>query len=133
MTETMQEILPHIRLKYHLEHPGLDECWSDGYECAIHDLSEDENPYDEHTPEGEHWLQGWWAGFYGEERLFDINRLPEMAAYRKEVVSISDRDAANEEFQWNKSTALRFVTQIVKVSGLIAATVVAVEILEIVI
>ena len=63
-------VLPHIKFQFDLQHPTFEECYTYGYSCAIADVGEDENPYPAHSSESTHWLEGWWAGFYGEEPLF---------------------------------------------------------------
>lgn len=65
-------VLPHLKFRFHLEHPTLEECYAYGYECALADVSEDDNPYRLGSPEREQWLEGWWAGFYNEQPLFNI-------------------------------------------------------------
>ncbi len=61
------ELLPHIKLRFNIEHPSFEECYSYGYECALAEVEEDENPFREGSIEHEQWQEGWWAGFYGEK------------------------------------------------------------------
>ena len=64
------DILPDIRSRFNIEHPTLEDCWADGYECAENDLEEHDNPYAKTSNEHEHWAEGWWAGFYNEEKIY---------------------------------------------------------------
>lgn len=64
-------LLPDIKLRFNIEHPSLEECYLFGYECAVAEVSEAENPYRIGTFESDQWIEGWWAGFYGDESLYD--------------------------------------------------------------
>jgi ribosome modulation factor len=64
-------LLPHLKFHFHVEHPTLEECYAYGYECALAGIQEDDNPYALNAPEREQWLEGWWAGFYNDQPLFD--------------------------------------------------------------
>ena len=68
MNET--RLLPDIKLRFNIEHPTLEEAYIFGYECARADLAESDNPFTSGTFESEHWIDGWWAGFYGEKPAF---------------------------------------------------------------
>lgn len=63
-------LLPDLKLRLHVEHPSIEECYLFGYECAQAELEEAENPFRAGTLESEHWISGWWDGFYGETPLF---------------------------------------------------------------
>ncbi len=69
----INDVLPHVKLHFNLEHPNLEECYAYGYLCAVSEVSHDENPYRPASKEAEQWLEGWWAGFYQEEPLFTEN------------------------------------------------------------
>lgn len=66
------KLLSHLRFHFSLKHPNLEECYTDGYTAALAGLYEEENPYPEDSREFELWFEGWWAGFYGEAPLFDV-------------------------------------------------------------
>ncbi|MCH9717461.1 MAG: transmission trait enhancer LetE [Gammaproteobacteria bacterium] len=70
-------LLPHLKFHFHVDHPTLEECYAYGYECALADVQEDDNPYQVNSPEQEQWLEGWWAGFYNEQPLFSFDIEPE--------------------------------------------------------
>lgn len=59
-------LLPHIKLRFNIEHPSLEECYSYGYECAAADVDEESNPFRLGSKEHEQWTAGWWDGLYGE-------------------------------------------------------------------
>lgn len=63
-------VLSLVKLKFNIDHPSIEECYSFGYECAQAEVDEDSNPFTAGTTEYEQWSDGWWAGFYGEEPLF---------------------------------------------------------------
>lgn len=65
-----QDTLSYTKLKLSLELPDLEETWLDGYESAIHGGLEESNPYSLASAEYEHWNEGWWAGYFDEEKLF---------------------------------------------------------------
>ncbi|HVT62783.1 MAG TPA: transmission trait enhancer LetE [Legionellaceae bacterium] len=69
MEDTMN-VLPDIKLHFNINHPTLEESYWYGYECACADISEDANPFKSGTSESDHWIEGWWAGFYGETPVF---------------------------------------------------------------
>lgn len=74
------DILPHLRLQIALKHPNVEDCWSEGYECSQEDgLDESSNPYKDGSIENEQWREGWWAGFYGEEPLYEVSVAPQEA------------------------------------------------------
>jgi ribosome modulation factor len=67
----IKNILPDLKLRFHVEHPTLEECYAYGYESALANIAEDDNPYAPNSLECEQWLEGWWAGFYNDQPLFD--------------------------------------------------------------
>lgn len=83
-------LLPHIKLRLNIDHPSYEECYVYGYECAVADVSEEENPYTVGSREHEQWAEGWWAGFYGDEPLFRM-------AETKEEPELSESGAAANE------------------------------------
>jgi len=104
-------ILPHVKLKFNIEHPSYEDCYNFGYECAQGNLDIDDNPFQEQTLEAEHWREGWWAGFYGEEPLFGIEESVE-----KTLVE----DAANDTLYHKDSKA--FFSKVLKITGALAAS-----------
>ena len=129
MKET-KEMLPHLRLQLNIKHPNLEVCWLDGYEMAQEDLAEDENPYPENSKEFDYWSQGWWAGFYHDEKIFscDVSEIKTLS--KVSVKNASEFFAANEAV-WSASNLKKWAGRAVKVAGVIAATVVAVELIDI--
>ena len=112
------DILSHMRLMLNVNHPALEDCWSEGYEAS--QLTEDEagNPYPQGSVENEHWSQGWWAAYYGEEHL-----------YASEVATTPIK-AANEP-RWRTQGVKLWASRVAKIAGAIAVTVAAVELLDI--
>ncbi|MFN7097548.1 MAG: hypothetical protein ACK4PR_08320 [Gammaproteobacteria bacterium] len=66
-----QNTLAYTKLKLNMDIPDLDENWLDGYESAQHEHPEEANPYQLGTAEYQQWNEGWWAGFFNEEKIFD--------------------------------------------------------------
>src|SRR3990167_244408 len=82
-------LLSLLRLKFNIEKPTLEESYVYGYEAAKAGIGEGENPFCVHTSENEHWSDGWWAGFYGEEPLFVMDELSSAA-------TMDEASAAND-------------------------------------
>lgn len=114
-------LLPHIKLKFTIEHPNYEECYSYGYGCAEAELAEEDNPFRAGSPEAEQWLEGWWAGFYGEQPLFSSTHSEDSGSH--------EEIAANDK-QYQKSN---FLTLVFEISGAIAASaIVGYQLLELV-
>lgn len=109
--------LPDIKLRFNIEHPNLEECYAEGYRYALAELSEQENPFREGTCEFEQWQEGWWAGFYGEEPLYDLDS----SALSDEDNESDDLIAAANDGLFsihNKS----FLMKVLRITGAIAAS-----------
>ena len=116
-------LLPHIKLRFNIEHPSYEECYAFGYECGLSEVTEDSNPFKQGSQEAEQWLDGWWAGFYGEEPLFSLDTLTED---KKE----SHKDIAANDKHYHKTS---FMTLVFEISGAIAASaIVGYQLLELV-
>lgn len=106
-------ILPHIKLKFNIDHPSYEECYLFGYECGLSEVSEEENPFKEGSQEAEQWLEGWWAGVFGEKPLFNsYNADSDAMEYQQE-------DAANDQIYCRKHS---FLSLVFEISGAIAAS-----------
>jgi len=35
-------LLPHLKLRFNIEHPGFEDCYAYGYECAVAEINEEE-------------------------------------------------------------------------------------------
>ncbi|BCA96738.1 transmission trait enhancer LetE [Legionella antarctica] len=120
-------LLPHIKLRFNIDHPSYEECYLFGYECAILEVTEEDNPFREGSQEAEQWLEGWWAGAYGEKPLFDMSSLEEEEL--KEV-RIEKVIAANDQQYCQKNS---FLSLVFEISGAIAASaIVGYQLLELV-
>lgn len=107
-------LLPDLKLRLNIDHPGYEESYCFGYDCAAALMDEEENPYAGGTEEHNHWLEGWWAGFYGEEPLFKSS---DTANDRKPEMVLT---AANDKaFHFDYSV---FITNFLKITGAITAT-----------
>lgn len=118
--DTTQHILPHVRLMLNVKYPTLEECWSEGYESAQLDEEELSNPYTQESIEHEHWAQGWWAAYYGEEHMY---------AAKTEHNEALTHGAANES-QWTQKDIKRWAGRVVKIAGAIAVSVAVVELID---
>lgn len=87
MNETT--MLPDIKLRFNIDHPSIEEAYVFGYECAVAELSEEDNPFPLNSVESDHWLDGWWAGFYDEKPAFVIEGDYEIL---HEPASVNDHD-----------------------------------------
>lgn len=107
-------ILPHLKLRFNVEHPTIEESYNFGYESALAELDIDENPFLEGSTSYEQWQEGWWAGFYGEKPLFELSQHPD------EVKQLDIEAAANDAdyYQDKNSTIRRWL----KITGALAAS-----------
>jgi ribosome modulation factor len=106
-------LLPHIKLRFNIEHPSIEECYMYGYECAIADVSEANNPYRIGTKEHDHWIDGWWAGTYGEEPLFTLNQ-------EMEPMIADNANSANDHVYHESRD--NFFIKLLEISGMIAVS-----------
>lgn len=114
MNETTM-LLPHLALRLNMDHPDYEEAYCLGYESAEAGMSEQDNPFSIGKSGYESWLEGWWAGFYGEEPLFAMERKPE------DTVPVDDTIAANDtEYHHNFG---RFLSKFLTITGALTATV----------
>lgn len=117
-------ILPHIKLRFNIDHPNYEECYIFGYECALSDVEEHENPFRTGSQEAEQWLEGWWAGVYGEKPLFDLRTM------ESDEEQIEREIAANDQ---NFHQKHNFLSLVFEISGAIAASaIVGYQLLELV-
>ena len=107
-------LLPHIKLRFSIEHPSFEECYAYGYECALGDIIEEDNPYHLGSKESEQWLEGWWAGFYGEIPLYKL------ADDNKNEAKDSVIEAANDRV-YHESTSF-FFTKVMEITGMLAVS-----------
>lgn len=120
----IDKILPHIKLRFNIEHPTFEECYAHGYECAKAEIGEEANPFPVNTPESEQWLEGWWAGFYGEMPLYE---LPELlgAARIEPQVATNDQDFSSQKTS--------FFKRVLEITGVIAvSTVLGYQVIDLV-
>ncbi|WP_133130884.1 transmission trait enhancer LetE [Legionella yabuuchiae] len=111
---TINEFVPYIKLKFNVEHPSFEACYAYGYECGLTNVSEENNPYKEGTREYEQWSDGWWAGFYKEEPIYDIT---DYIGYDH----ITEEFAANDE-RFYASAKTGFITKVLELSSVIAVS-----------
>ncbi|RUR29381.1 transmission trait enhancer LetE [Legionella qingyii] len=106
-------LLPHIKLRFNIEHPSYEDSYAFGYECALAEVAEQDNPFREGTQQAEHWLEGWWDAIEGEEPLFELNAL------EKEELTTGEGGAANDQEYGHKHG---FLSLVIEISGAIAAS-----------
>ncbi|MBA2650627.1 MAG: transmission trait enhancer LetE [Legionella sp.] len=117
-------LLPHVKLRFNIDHPSYEECYTFGYECALSDVNEEDNPFAEGSEESEQWLEGWWSGIYGEKPLFDASLLEE------HDYEVNKTKAANDKQYFQKPS---FMSLVFEISGAIAASaIVGYQLLELV-
>jgi hypothetical protein len=117
-------ILPHIKLRFNIDHPSYEECYIFGYECSLLEVAEEENPFRAGSQEAEQWLEGWWAGAYGEKPLFEMSSLEQEEIHLDKVI------AANDQQYCHKHS---FLSLVFEISGAIAASaIVGYQLLELV-
>ena len=89
-SDELTALLPHLKFHFHVAHPTLEECYAYGYECALVNVEEDDNPYRLNSPEREQWIEGWWAGFYQEQPLFSLEADAKHDAAESDLLSAND-------------------------------------------
>lgn len=116
--DDIKALLPHIKLRFNIEYPSIEECYAYGYECALAEIGEEENPFRKDTEEYDQWLDGWWAGFYGEKPLFELNELSD------NPLKTSEHEAANDQVYPLISSIVTsdFLANMLKITGALAAT-----------
>jgi hypothetical protein len=124
------KLLPDIKLRFNIDHPSFEESYLFGYECALAEVAEEENPYRKSSSEYEQWQEGWWAGFYGEKPLFELNESTESTP-----PTLMEQEAANDQAYPFISNLVNsnVLANILKITGAIAATaVVGYQVIELV-
>lgn len=109
----IKALLPHIKLRFNIDHPSYEDSYTLGYECALADVAEEDNPFRMGTQQAEHWLEGWWDAMEGEEPLFALN------AIDREELPLSEESAANDKEYGHKHS---FLSLVMEISGAIAAS-----------
>ncbi len=110
--DEISKLLPDIKLRFSIDHPTFEDCYIYGYECAQADLEESENPFKESSKEGDQWLEGWWAGFYGEEPLY---------ASTKELKAVEEPLKAANDLDFHEK-AEGFLTKVFEITSAIAVS-----------
>mgnify|MGYP000190283044 CR=1 FL=1 len=106
-------LLPHIKLRFNIDHPSYEDSYALGYECALAYGAEEDNPFPKGSSEAEQWLEGWWDALSGDEPLFDLNTLA------TEETSLVKEAAANDQQYCQKHS---FLSLVIEISGAIAAS-----------
>jgi ribosome modulation factor len=106
-------LLPHIKLRFNIDHPSYEESYAMGYECALAYGAEEDNPFQESTPEAQHWLEGWWDALSGEEPLFNVTELLNQEQTKTKDVAVNDQQYCQKH---------SFLSLVIEISGAIAAS-----------
>jgi len=107
-------LIPDLRLLFNIEHPSFEDCYAHGYECALAEIREEDNPYHSGSKESEYWVEGWWAGFYGEKPLHQF----ESDADSQEV--LDESKAANDYFYHENLGA--FLAKFFEITSMLAVS-----------
>ena len=105
-------MLPDIKLRFNIAHPTLEEAYIFGYECACNDITETENPFTQGSTESDHWLDGWWAGFYGEKPIFEAGDDYEVI---HNPASVNDHD-------YHEHQTEKFLIRLLEISGVLVVS-----------
>lgn len=117
---TTSDLLPHIRLQFNIKHPNLDECYLAGYESALAEKEELTNPFLLGTAESHSWLEGWWAGIYGEAPLYPY----EVFMDEENDTDDSENKLAANDTLWTQLKTY-VVERAIEISAMIAVLMVA--------
>lgn len=107
-------LLPHIKLHFNIEHPSFEDYYNEGYECALSDMNETANPFPADSKASEHWLEGWWDGFYGEPSL---HQTIDTAEEQTPLISLN---AKNDDVY--SEGIVEFFIKVIEITGLIAVS-----------
>ena len=119
------KVLPDIQLRFNINHPSVEESYWCGYECASAELAEEANPFKLGTLESDHWIEGWWAGFYGEEPTFSHPLIAEKQQ------ALSTDVSANDHIYYEHLES--FIVKFLEISGvLVLSAIVGYQLLELV-
>lgn len=117
-----QNALSYAKLKLNVDLPDLEENWLDGYEAAQYDVAEEANPYQVGTAEYQQWNEGWWAGFFHEEKLFDWCDTPVADSVDKIINKIQQASASKDIVTAPQLSRSKIImTHIVQVTAAILA------------
>ena len=123
-------VLPEARLILNMQCPGLEECWVDGYESAIASMAEGENPFTKDSQENQQWLDGWWAGFYGEMPIYDLTNNADFAHCNEVVITEVITGEAVNESNWSSPKVKLWAGRVAKVAGIVAVTAAAMQLAD---
>ncbi len=124
--EDIMKVLPDIQLRFNMHHASIEESYWYGYECACADVAEETNPFKSGTIESDHWIEGWWAGFYGEEPAF-AHPLMEEAQLASPTTPVSANDHVYHEH------LEQFFVKFLEISGvLVLSAIVGYQLFELV-
>lgn len=115
-------ILPDVLLDMHMKHPGLDECYFDGFTCGQVELNTNENPFQADSVESRYWLDGWMDAHLGQEPLFNPDGLAEDLTLQLATTMAAENDThyyAPAELQRNNLIRFIEITGAIAVSAFI--------------
>lgn len=110
----VEALLPHLRLRFNIEHPNLEECYLFGFEAAKGGLDEHENPFSVDSKESFYWQEGYWDAMYEEKPLFDET----IPTEPKEIIAQASNDS---HFQTKPN---HLMLNVIKITGALAATII---------
>lgn len=102
--------LPDVRLKFHIDHPTVEECYIAGYEAAETAYPEEANPFEANTDLHGHWADGWWDGYYNQPAIFSIKSIEE------------DEIALSEEPVAETMQAHPWMAHVIKITSVLGMT-----------
>lgn len=121
MRSNDEKILSDLKLRLDIDYPSYEECYAQGYEASLNSCLEEDNPFAEGSAEYAQWQEGWWAGFYGEEPLFDLSHyMANGSRQAAAAVRIDEQPAANDRQYFGMSHHM--LMNVFKITGIIAAS-----------
>jgi ribosome modulation factor len=107
-------LLPHIKLRFNVDNPSYEDSYSLGYECALAEIAEEDNPFRNGTQQADHWLEGWWDAMTGEQALFELSIIDNEEMTEEQLIV-----ASNDQQYCHKHS---FLSLVIEISGAIAAS-----------
>lgn len=127
-----KNLLAYFRLKFAIEQPSFEECWLEGYYAAQENVQELDNPFKVGTTEFQAWVDGWWAGFYGEIPLFTLSGAAKSSSKRLGETRYAPVaiEAANQS-HWTEERKKLWFKRALQITGIILVAAAAYELASI--
>jgi len=87
-----QQVQSQLKFVLNAQVPDVETAWMEGYEMCRDGVEEVENPYGNSSRAHHHWVEGWWAGFYGEDPVNAFSDVVSVQVSEKEAILSSKKE-----------------------------------------